>query len=568
MLTGEGRSVCSGCSEKASQRTIRRRVTLRQRAQLQDIIIAHERAGDVAREHHVHKLAAQHYEDALQASDADESARMRVSEKLAEVLWLGNEPGTMSPVNDRLLGMYHSHPERSAEHIQTLLRVSQQLWIDSRTQDKVPVLSRAIRLAEHSTHRELLQNANVYMAITFVQIGRFEEAQRYLRAVEQLHKKYDSIIPISYYTQKGLIAGYLGREKEAFASFERAIEIAGKDIDPFREPFLWSDYGLTALMFGRTKLAKSYFERALLIARRNGLGWFISKCCLSYAQLLMDMGEYPTAYEYLLEALSSGAQAHVVDEFLVAIGIPLALQMGDQATLEKCARPHVIERVFLSGQPSRIGNVATAFALLYTERGQRKEAQTLLHRAVEANHTSTTHAGTLAYTRALSLQTARCGAKADFPKARALLEVRVALPGAQVAQAELYLFDAFVAQREGRRTDAHAQARKAAACFDTFGWRKYADLARSLLPRDERHSLVVDVHYTKPFSDTHAKLTEREHEVAGLILKGLTNREMADALSITENTVEKHVAAMMGKLGIRSRYQLSDHLTESVTRKG
>ena len=66
------------------------------------------------------------------------------------------------------------------------------------------------------------------------------------------------------------------------------------------------------------------------------------------------------------------------------------------------------------------------------------------------------------------------------------------------------------------------------------------------------------MHHAKPFSDTHAKFTEREREVAALILKGLTNRAMADALSITENTVEKHVASVMNKLGIRSRYQLTD----------
>ena len=96
----------------------------------------------------------------------------------------------------------------------------------------------------------------------------------------------------------------------------------------------------------------------------------------------------------------------------------------------------------------------------------------------------------------------------------------------------------------------------------------YADLARSLLPLEKRDRPVVDMQHAKPFSDMHAKFTEREREVAALILKGLTNRAMADALSITENTVEKHVASVMNKLGIRSRYQLTDHLTDSVMRSG
>ena len=409
----------------------------------------------------MYELAAQHYEDALQVPDADESAWMRLSEKLAEVLWLGNEPGAASAVNDRLLAMYRSHPERSVEHIKTLFRVARQLWVDSRTKDRIPVLSKAIRIAELSNDPELLQQANIHMANTFVLLARFEEADRYLRAVEQLHEAHNIGIPTGYYTQKGLVAAGLGREKEAFASFERAIEIARDDTDPYRAAALWSDYGFVALMFGRTKLAKAHCEHALLAARRSNIGWLIPIRCLEYAEFLMYMGEYTSAHEYLVEALSSDAQTPILDEMIAYVGIPLALHMKDEATLKKCVRPHVIDRVFLSGEPARIGYVAAAFARLYVERGQRKKAQTLLHRAVQAMHNATDALH-------LPLEIARCGAKADFPKARGLLEARVALPGAHVAQAYLHLFDAFVAQREGRRADAHAQAREAAARFDGF----------------------------------------------------------------------------------------------------
>ena len=546
----QGRSVCKSCTDRATHRTTQRRMQKHITKQ-GTIVAAHERAGDVAREHHVYELAAQHYEDALQVSDADESAWMRLSEKLAEVLWLGNEPGAASAVNDRLLAMYRSHPERSVEHVKTLFRVARQLWVDSRTKDRIPVLSKAIRIAELSNDPELLQQANIHMANTFVLLARFEEADRYLRAVEQLHEAHNIGIPTDYYTQKGFVAAGLGREKEAFASFERAIEVARDDTDPYRAVTLWSDYGFVALMFGRTKLAKAHFEHALLAARRSDIGWLIPIRCLWYAEFLMCIGEYPSAHEYLVEALSSDAQTPVLDEMIAYVGIPLALHMKDEATLAKCVRPRVIDRAFLSGEPARIGFVAAAFARLYVERGQRKKAQTLLHRAVQAMHNA-------ADVWELPLEIARCGAKADFPKARGLLEARVALPSAQVAQAYLHLFDAFVAQREGRRTDAHAQARDAVARFDGFQWGMYADLARSLLPVEERRRPASGMHHAKPFSDMHAKFTEREREVAALVLKGLTNRAIADALSITENTIEKHVASVMNKLGIRSRYQLAD----------
>jgi len=550
-----GRTVCSVCRASISELTKRKRKETREASGSVKLIEAHERAGDVAREHHVYELAAQHYEDALRVSGTYESAWMRLSDKLAEVLWRGNRPGAASAVNDRLLAMYRLHPERSAEHIRTLFRVSRQLWADSRTKDKIPILSKAIRIAELSGDLELLQQANIRMANTFVQLARFEEADRCLRAVEQLHKAHNIGIHTGYYTHKGMVASGLGREKEAFASFDQAIEIAKENTDPYSGATLWSNYGVVAVMFGRTKLAKAYCEHALLATRRSGVGWLLPIRCLWYAEFLTCIGEYTSAREYLVEALSHDAQTPILDEVIAYVGIPLALHMKEETTLEKCVRPHVIDRAFLSGEPLRIGRVAVAFARMYVERGQRKKAQTLLHRAVQAVHNATE-------TLHLSLEIARCGAKADFPKARGLLEVRVALPGAHVAQAYLHLFDAFVAQREGRRTDAQAQARDAAARFDGFAWSMYANLARSLLPLEERHRPVAATHHAKPFSDTPAKFTERERDVAELVLKGLTNRKIADTLAISPHTVDSHVNAIMNRLGIRSRHQLADTFSQ------
>ena len=48
-------------------------------------------------------------------------------------------------------------------------------------------------------------------------------------------------------------------------------------------------------------------------------------------------------------------------------------------------------------------------------------------------------------------------------------------------------------------------------------------------------------------------LTPREREVAALIAQGLSNRQVAEALVITELTAETHVRNILGKLGVRSR---------------
>ena len=53
-------------------------------------------------------------------------------------------------------------------------------------------------------------------------------------------------------------------------------------------------------------------------------------------------------------------------------------------------------------------------------------------------------------------------------------------------------------------------------------------------------------------------LTRREREVAHLVAQGLTNREIATRLFISERTAESHVEQIRGKLGFRSRVQIAN----------
>ena len=52
-----------------------------------------------------------------------------------------------------------------------------------------------------------------------------------------------------------------------------------------------------------------------------------------------------------------------------------------------------------------------------------------------------------------------------------------------------------------------------------------------------------------------SELTPRENEVAALMRQGLTNREIAERLGVSINTVKKHLASAYEKHGIRSRRQ-------------
>ncbi len=48
-------------------------------------------------------------------------------------------------------------------------------------------------------------------------------------------------------------------------------------------------------------------------------------------------------------------------------------------------------------------------------------------------------------------------------------------------------------------------------------------------------------------------LTEREREVLMLIAAGQSNQQIAEALTVSERTVETHVGNLLGKLAVASR---------------
>jgi len=61
-----------------------------------------------------------------------------------------------------------------------------------------------------------------------------------------------------------------------------------------------------------------------------------------------------------------------------------------------------------------------------------------------------------------------------------------------------------------------------------------------------------------------AELSPREREVAHLAAAGHTNKEIAEHLFVSVNTVKKQISAAMRKLGVRSRSALPVRLDDRL----
>ena len=62
-------------------------------------------------------------------------------------------------------------------------------------------------------------------------------------------------------------------------------------------------------------------------------------------------------------------------------------------------------------------------------------------------------------------------------------------------------------------------------------------------------------------------LTQRERDVATLIMQGHSNREIAAALIVGERTVETHISNILSKLGFTSRHQIAAWATRKSLAK-
>jgi DNA-binding CsgD family transcriptional regulator len=120
---------------------------------------------------------------------------------------------------------------------------------------------------------------------------------------------------------------------------------------------------------------------------------------------------------------------------------------------------------------------------------------------------------------------------------------RTGAPGF-VAEAAYHLAKALLARDEpGDRQRAETAARDADRLAHALGITAYDGLAAELV------AAIV--------GDRHAVLSRREAEVARLVAEGLTNRQIATRLVISERTAQNHVQHILTKLGFSSRSQIA-----------
>jgi DNA-binding CsgD family transcriptional regulator len=299
----------------------------------------------------------------------------------------------------------------------------------------------------------------------------------------------------------------------------------------------------------RLAQAERYGDEGLAYCREHDLDLYRLHLLGWRAMMLLRRARWTDACE-AAEVVLANPQASPVSRIqaLVALGC-VRVRRGDAGAMD--ALDEALRLALVTAELQRLGPVRAARAEAAWVRGDHdeagREARVGLDLAIKHDDQALTAELALWLWRSGGLS--KLPAAATGPFARQIAEGWEA--AAQGWQELGCPYEAALAMLDG---DA-AAVRQALAIFGRLGARPVAALAtdrlRALGVRDVRRGVAT------PTPATASRLSERETEVATLVARGYSNRQIAEALVIGQRTAENHVAHICAKLGLNSRSQVA-----------
>jgi ATP/maltotriose-dependent transcriptional regulator MalT len=348
---------------------------------------------------------------------------------------------------------------------------------------------------------------------------------------------------------RGVLGFYAGRTTAAIADLRVAIRLARHGAAAAQLPRAHVQLSQLLLSSGEWDEALVHARAALSLVSAERRVWMEAQVHAALARLFGGRGEWQRAGEHLASADAAAGEAGTIEAVVTTrvAQAAVARARNDQEQVVKnlvplVENPHVIPMATsLAWWPSLIGSMI--------DGGELAEAAGQIELLDAA-----------AQQRGLNMQARITGVRAHLEAARGRPDQACTSYGHAIAllgpddplldRAELHhRFGQLLAARGGRRRQAVDQLRVACDLFakagaEPFLCRVEADLAS--------HGITVG----RPGSRSPLELTARERDVAVLVAKGMTNREVAAELYVSPKAIDYHLGHIFGKLGITSRRDL------------
>ncbi|MGH8929944.1 MAG: LuxR C-terminal-related transcriptional regulator [Egibacteraceae bacterium] len=309
---------------------------------------------------------------------------------------------------------------------------------------------------------------------------------------------------------------------------------------------------LALSMRGRLAEAGELADAAVDASRLSGSAQVLSWALWVRSALALVTGDLPAA---LAAGQESVALARTLDSFLISAtyGSVLAPTLLEIGQAEQC-RTALLAAV--SAPDTLVVPVAkcACYALLTHAELALGHVESAREWSLRAE--ATAHGLGLRVVTGLGLRARAAVLLADGqarPSAKAALAAAELAEGtgARIEAARSRILAGRALASSGERKAAVRQLEQAAAELAACSANRYHDQAVRELRR--LGSRVGRPRSAGPGATHPGSLTEREQEIAELVVAGKTNRAIARALYISEKTVEAHLSRIFTKLGISSR---------------
>ena len=300
-----------------------------------------------------------------------------------------------------------------------------------------------------------------------------------------------------------------GRYAESRPLLEESHAILGELDDRVGLARVLSHLGFLEYLEGRPGPARTIFERGLAIAQGADDQHRVAEFMDNLGNTFEVEGDFDSAtrmFEAAVAIWRTLGQGHWLAMALNNLG-KVQTRRGELSA----ARRHLREALSLSnkmGNRRRLAYTLAAIAALAAAEGQTENAASL-----------------------------------EAVAAAALAEIGAMQPGGRRRVWPLHSSAPAAAPAQPITLDQ--------AVEETLAW--LVDQER----RAEVRSQLLLTQPTPPPQPRSHDLTRREREVVALLARGLTNRQIAEALVLTEGTAENYVQRVLGKLGFNNRVQVA-----------
>jgi predicted ATPase/DNA-binding NarL/FixJ family response regulator/Tfp pilus assembly protein PilF len=416
----------------------------------------------------------------------------------------------------------------------------QSTWLRSLDADHDNLLA-ALAWCEEEREPDLGLRASGLLAWFWIVRGHVAEGRHQLTALLDLAPSQATPLRAEALRVTGSLALHQGDYAAARTLFEASLAIRREVHDAPGALGPLSGLGAAAMQLGDDVTAEACFQEALATqeALDDRLG--MAESLNSLANLAHGRGDLTTARAlYERSAALNREVGYRSDVVMHNLGV-VAQEQGDLAAARRHFEDSVAIKRALGDPPGLALSLAKLGEVIAT-----------------MNDLATAHP---LLSESLTLQR-DLGDRAGI----AFVLERFALTAAAHAQPEraLRLAGAADALREAIGTPLAAAARDAladglAAARDGLPTARAARLWSDgrAMPMHQAIALALAAPTQAAQDDENPRLSPREREVAILVARGLSNRDIAEQLVVSERTAENHVQRVLNRLGLRSRAQVA-----------